>query len=458
MPFVDVKEMGSKLLESITREYEKKTQKSKALYDEAKGLFPGGVQHNIRFFPPYPFYVNRAKAQHLYDIDGNRYVDFWMGHMALILGHSPRPVVEALQKQVGNGTHFGVVNEQQVELGRKAVELIPCAEMIRFCCSGTEATMYTTRLARGFTRRRVVLKVEGGWHGGNPALHRAVTSPYDRPESLGILDGETMYTKSIQLNDLVGARKAIHECSSDLAMVLVEPLMGSGCIPSEVDFLKGLREETEKVGALLVFDEVITGFRLSLGGGQQFYGVKPDLCTLGKILGGGLHMGAVCGRRDIMSLADPTKKVPKNEKVWMGGGTYSGNPLAMVAGLATLNTLSEGKDDIYPRIDGLTEKARKGIDEIFDKEGIPTLTTGKSSLLVTHFLKKPGLAVRNAGEKARNTDTELQFLYYLSMMVSHNVFFLPEHTGAISTAHTSADIDTVLEATELFANRLKASL
>jgi len=243
-----------------------------------------------------------------------------------------------------------------------------------------------------------------------------------------------------------------------LAMVLVEPLMGSGCIPSEVDFLKGLREETEKIGALLVFDEVITGFRLSLGGGQQFYGVKPDLCTLGKILGGGLHMGAVCGRRDIMSLADPTRKVPKNEKVWMGGGTYSGNPLAMVAGLATLNTLSEGRDEIYPRLNNLTDKARREIDATFDKEGIPTLTTGKGSLLVTHFLKKPGLTVRNAGEKARNTDTELQFLYYLGMMVSHNIFFLPEHTGAISTAHTSADIDTMLEATELFANRLKASL
>jgi len=450
--------MVSKLLEIISREYEEKTPKSKALYDKAKELFSGGVQHNIRFFPPYPFYVDRAKAQHLYDLDGNRYVDFWMGHMGLILGHSPRPVVEVLRKQVGNGTHFGVVNEQQVELGRKVTELVPCAEMVRFCCSGTEATMYATRLARGFTRRKVVLKIEGGWHGGNPALHRAVTSPYDKPDSLGILEEETMYTKMIELNDLDGARRAIGEYSSDLAMVLVEPLMGSGCIPSEVDFLKGLREETERVGALLVFDEVITGFRLSLGGGQEFYGVKPDLCTLGKILGGGLHVGAVCGRRDVMSYADPTRKVPKHERVWIGGGTYSGNPLTMVAGLATLNILSEGRDEIYPRINGLTEKARKEVDAVFDKYGIPTLSTGKGSLLVTHFLRKPGLTVRNSGEKVGNTDRELQFLYYLSMIVSHNIFFLPEHTGAVSTAHTAGDIDTMLEATELFANRLKASL
>ena len=449
--------MVSKLLEDISREYEEKTPKSKAFYDEAKKLFPGGIQHNIRFFPPYPFYVDKAAGQHLHDVDGNRYVDLWMGHMALILGHSPKPVVEALRKQIGNGTHLGVVNEQQVELGRKATELVPCAEMIRFCCSGTEATMYATRLARGFTRRRVVLKVEGGWHGGNPALHRAVTSPYDRPESLGILEGETMYTKMIQLNDLEGARRAIRENASDLAMVLVEPLMGSGCIPSEVDFLKGLREETEKAGALLVFDEVITGFRLSLGGGQEFYGVKPDLCTLGKILGGGLHIGAVCGRRDVMSLADPTRKAPKNEKAWIGGGTFSGNPLTMVAGLTTLNTLAERKDEIYPKINGLTEKARKEIDAIFDEEGIPTLTTGKGSLFVTHFLKKPGLTVTNSAEKVGNTDRELQFLYYLSMMVSHNIFFLPEHSGAVSTAHISGDIETMLEATEHFARRLKAS-
>lgn len=449
--------MVSKLLSEAIRQYESKTTKSKALYGEAKRLFPGGIQHNIRFFPPYPFHVNRAGGQHLSDVDGNEFTDYWMGHMALILGHSPRPVVDALRKQIGEGTHFGVVNEQQVALGKKVTEMVPCAEMMRLCCSGTEATMYVTRLARGFTRRRIVLKVEGGWHGGNPALHRAVTSPYDKPESLGILEGETMYTKSIQLNDLEGARKAIRDCASDLAMVLVEPVMGSGCIPAEADFLKGLLEETKQVGALLVFDEVITGFRLAMGGAQEYYGVKPDLCTLGKILGGGLHVGAVCGRSDVLSVADPTRKVPKNEKVWIGGGTFSGNPLTMVAGLATLNALSEGRDDIYPKINSLAEKARKGIDSIFDKAGIPSLSTGRSSLLVTHFLKKPGLTVTNSIERTANTDHELQFLYYLSMMAWNNIFFLPEHTAAVSTAHTSHDIDSLLEATEEFAKKLKAA-
>jgi glutamate-1-semialdehyde 2,1-aminomutase len=449
--------MSAKLLEVISHEYGEKTQKSKSLYEEAKGLFPGGVQHNIRFFPPYPFYVDRAKGQYIQDIDGNRYVDFWMGHMGLILGHSPRPVVEALRKQVGNGTHFGVVNKQQVELGKKVKGLVPCADLVRFCCSGTEATMYVTRLARGFTRRRVVIKIRGGWHGGNPALHQAVTSPYDKPDSLGILDGETAYTKTIELNDFEGARNTIREYSSDLAMVLVEPVMGSGCIPSELDFLKGLREETQRVDALLVFDEVITGFRLALGGAQQSYGVKPDLCTLGKILGGGLPIGAICGRKDIMSVTDPTRKVPKNEKVWIGGGTFSGTPLTMIAGLATLDTLSESKEEIYPRISGLAEKARKEIDAIFEKKGIPSLTTRKASLFVTHFLRKPELTVRNSSEKIRNTDIELQFLYYMSMIASHNIFFLPEHTGAVSAAHTTANIEKMLRATEQFAKRLKAN-
>jgi glutamate-1-semialdehyde 2,1-aminomutase len=449
-------EMSRILLSEVSLEYEKKTPRSKAIYEDAKKLFPGGVQHNIRFFHPYPFYVVRAKNQHLYDVDGNEYVDYWMGHMALILGHTPDPIVRAIEEQAGRGTHFGTVSTQQLELGKMVRSLVPCAEMVRFCCSGTEATMYASRLARAYTRRRVILKIEGGWHGGNPVLHKAVTSPYERAESLGILEEENRYTKTIQLNDLDGSRRTIKENAQDLAMVLVEPVMGSGCIPCEAEYLKGLREETERAGALLVFDEVITGFRLAPGGGQEFYGVKPDLCTLGKILGGGMHIGAICGRADIMALADPTRPVSKEEKVWIGGGTFSGNPLTMVAGLAMLRTLAEGRDRIYPKINRLAEKAREGVDRIFDASEVPALTTGAGSLLVTHFLRKPGLTIRNAREKATNSDRELQHLYYLSMIATHNVFFLPEHTGSFSYAHTDDDLERLLDATETFARRLRS--
>ena len=445
------------LSEEIFKEYQEKTPRSRKLYQEARNLFPGGVQHNIRFFAPYPFYVTKAKGQHLYDVDGNEYTDHWMGHMALILGHTPRLIVKALAEQLPNGTHFGVVNTKQLELGKKVHELISCAEMVRFCCSGTEATMYASRLARGYTRRRVVLKIEGGWHGGNPALHKAVTSPYEKSDSLGILEEETHYTKTIRFNDLEDARHQIRENASDLAMVLVEPMMGSGAIPGEASFLQGLREETTKVGALLAFDEVITGFRLGLGGAQQHYGIKPDICTLGKILGGGMPIGAICGRKDILSVADPTRPVPKNEKVWIGGGTFSGNPMTMTAGLAMLQTLSEGKDTIYPRINRYTERARKDIDRIFDQHGVPTCTTGLGSLFLTHFLKNRNLTVRSQGEKIANTDRELQHLYYISMVATHNVFFLPEHTGTFSFAHTRVDLERLLEATEIFAKRLKNS-
>ncbi|MEM2093811.1 MAG: aspartate aminotransferase family protein [Candidatus Bathyarchaeia archaeon] len=449
--------MRTKLTEEIYKEYKKKTNRSWRLYQEAKELFPGGVQHNIRFFPPYPFYVTKAIDQHLYDVDGNEYVDHWMGHMVLILGHTPSPIIEALAEQVSEGTHFGLVNMKQLELGKKIRELVPCAEMVRFCCSGTEATMYASRVSRGFTRRRVVLKVEGGWHGGNPTLHKSVTSPYDQPESIGLLEDETRYTKTIRFNDIEDARRQIHENASDLAMVIVEPMMGSGAIPADASFLQSLKEETEKVGAILAFDEVITGFRLGLGGAQEFFGIKPDLCTLGKILGGGMPIGAICGRKDIMNIADPTRPTPKYERVWVGGGTFSGNPMTMTAGLAMLQTLSEGRDIIYPQINSFTQKAREAIDSIFDQYGIPTLTTGLGSLFVTHFLRKKNLTVRNPSEKVVNTDRELQQLYYISMIATHGVFFLPEHTGTFSFAHTKADLDRLLEATENFARKLKES-
>ena len=449
--------MSHRLSEAIFKDYEEKTPSSRKLYQEARNLFPGGVQHNIRFFSPYPFYVIRARGQHIYDLDGNEYTDHWMGHMALILGHTPSPIVRALARQLPNGTHFGVVNSQQVELGRKVHELVPCAEMVRFCCSGTEATMYASRLARGYTRRRVILKIEGGWHGGNPTLHKAVTSPYEKADSLGMLEEETRYTKTIPFNDLENSRRVIRENAPDLAMVLVEPMMGSGAIPGEENFLRGLRDETEKVGAILAFDEVITGFRLGLGGAQEYYGIKPDICTLGKILGGGMHIGAICGRKDILSVADPTRPIPKSEKVWIGGGTFSGNPMTMTAGLAMLRTLTEGKDTIYPRINRYAQRARKGIDRIFERYDIPTVTTGLASLFLTHFLKNPNLRVRSPGEKIANTDRELQHLYYISMVTTHGVFFLPEHTGTFSFAHARLDLDRLLAATESFARKLKES-
>lgn len=444
-----------KIMKRAVSEYRKKTPKSREIYEKAREIFPGGIQHNIRFFQPYPFFVNRAEDQHLHDVDGNDYTDYWMGHMALILGHTPKPVVEALERQVAEGTHWGTTNTLAVELGKKVCDTVPCAEMVRFCVTGTESTMYAVRLARSYTGRKLVLKMEGGWHGGNPILQRAVTAPFEIPESRGILEEETKNVMFIPYNDADTARKRIRDNAEDLACVIVEPFLSTGgALPAEADFLETLREETEKHGTLLIFDEVITGFRLALGGGQEHYGIKPDLCTLGKILGGGLPMGAVCGRRDVMELSDPTK-FRREERTWIGGGTFSGNPMSMASGLAMVTTLTENRDKIYGKINRLGGEAREKTDAIFSDYDIPSLTAGIGSLLMTHFLKDRELTIRSAGDRIKHTARQTQFAYYFSLIARNGVYFLPEHTGSISYAHTGEDIEMLLEGTEDFAGELK---
>jgi len=332
--------------------YLRRTRRSKELFDAAKRVFVGGVNHNIRFFEPYPFFAERALGAFLWDVDGNRYVDYWMGHSSLILGHSSETITTKLREQINNGTIFGTVNEVSLRLGELVCECVACAEQVRFCNSGAEATMYGVRLARAYTKKRVVIKIEGGWHGYNSDLVKDVSPPFG-VESAGV-EESVKYVASAPFNDLEAARRVISKNRSDLACVLVEPVLGGGVIPAERDYLKGLREETEKAGCLLFFDEVITGFRLALGGGQQYYGVIPDLATLGKVLGGGLPIGVVCGLKEVMAYADP--KLPKSERAWIGGGTFSANPLSMTAGLSTLQYLRDNSGVISPTLTSWVRK------------------------------------------------------------------------------------------------------
>ena len=429
--------------------YLKRTKRSRELFEAAKRVFVSGVNHNIRFFEPYPFFAERASGSFLCDVDGNKYVDYWMGHGSLILGHSPEVVTSKLREQINNGTIFGTANEVSLRLAELVCDCVPCAEQVRFCNSGAEATMYGVRLARAYTKRRVVIKIEGGWHGYNSDLLRDVSPPFGI-ESAGV-DESVKYVLSIPYNDLEAARKVISENRSDLACVIVEPVLGGGIIPAERDYLKGLREETEKAGCLLLFDEVITGFRLALGGGQQYYGVVPDLATLGKVLGGGLPIGAICGLKEIMAYADP--KLPKNERAWIGGGTFSANPISMTAGLTTLQYLSEHKDVIYPYINELGEEARRGIDRAFAEVGIQSATTGMGSLLLTHF-PKDGKAPKDA-RAVHSCDRKLQFQFYFALLAKHSIFFLPCHLGAISYAHTKEDIKALIDAAVALAQEAK---
>ncbi|MEM1552952.1 MAG: glutamate-1-semialdehyde 2,1-aminomutase [Candidatus Bathyarchaeia archaeon] len=418
--------------------YVAKTAKSKTLYERAKNVLPAGVSYGIRFFEPYPFYTARAKGSKLYDVDGNEYVDFWMGHGTHILGHSSPLVVEAVRRQLENGVHYGTSHELEVALAEQVVKMVPSAEMVRFTNSGTEANMYAIRLARAYTGRNKIIKFEGGWHGGYDALHIGVKYPFHIPESAGLTAGATQDTILAVFNNLEDVMaKAKKE---PIAAIIVEPVLGAGgSIPAEKEFLKGLRELCNEKGILLIYDEVITGFRLAPGGAQQYYGVLPDITVLGKILGGGFPVGAFCGKREIMERLNPL--VYERPNFSFHGGTFCANPITMAAGLAVLKALEDGS--IISRLNRIGEKVRETLREIFEAKGVDVQATGAGSMLNTHFTSKQVKNARDAFEADRKRLAE----YHLNL-IARGVFFLPTHFGSISAAHTDADIEKLFQATE----------
>ncbi len=440
------------LMDVYTREveaYRAKTRRSLELYGRAAKVMPGGVCHNIRFFEPYPFYSTRGLGSKIWDVDGNEYVDMWMAHFSAILGHAPREAVEAVKRAAEESLHLGTVSELQVELAELVCRTVPCAEEVRFTNTGTEAAMYAIRLARAYTRRELVVKMEGGWHGGSDTLMKAVSYPFEKPDSIGLLEQKLT---AIPFNDIEGAERKLEQLKDRVAAIIAEPLLAAGgAIPAEREFLKLLREQADKWGALLVFDEVITGFRLAPGGGQEYYGVKPDLAVLGKILGGGAPVGAVCGLREVMELANPVGR-EKWERAWVGGGTFSANHLTLAAGLAVLRKLTSDPG-IYRWINTLGDEARAKVDSILDAYGVRAKTTGAASLMLTHFLTGD-YEIKSARDCHEKADKSLQRLYHL-MLINRGVFFLPGHAGAFSAAHTREDLEKLLQATEDAARHLR---
>jgi glutamate-1-semialdehyde 2,1-aminomutase len=427
------------------RNYKRKTRKSSRLYSRAVKVFPGGVNHNIRYFEPYPFFVTGAKAQQLLDIDGNKYTDYWMGHWALILGHSPREIVQSVTKQAKNGVLYGTVNAVSIELAETIQKLMPKAEMMRFSSTGSEATMFAIRLARARTGRRIVAKAIGGWHGFNTTLLQTVNYPFEQDEGLGLVQDEGQFVESIPFNDLDASLKVLETVKDDLACIIIEPVLGgAGCIPPIDGYLQGLQEFAKKNGSLFILDEIVTGFRLSLHGAARIYGLEPDLFTLGKIAGGGMPIGVLCGDKDILSLADPVANADKDTRCAIGGGTFSANPMSMTAGIMTLDFLKRNKQQVYRKIDRLGRMARKGLTKLFADSGIPCQVTGVGSIFLTHF----GTAtILNASDVAKS-DRDLQRDYHLALMANHGIFFLPTKMAAISFAHEERDIEKLLDATE----------
>jgi glutamate-1-semialdehyde 2,1-aminomutase len=423
------------------------TPGSRAWFERASRVLPGGVSYAIRDLSPYPFYVARASGANVYDVDGNEYTDYWCGHGALVLGHAPRAVVEAACRQIALGSHFGFAHPLEVELAEMVARMLPGAEMMRYTNSGTEANMYALHVARAYTGRTRIAKIEGGWHGGVESLQKAVKVPFDVEDSAGLNPHATADTLPLPFNDLEAARHAL--AREDLACLLVEPMMGAaGCIAADRDYLVGLRELTARHGTLLVFDEVITGFRVAPGGAQQYYGVTPDITVLGKILGGGFPVGALCGRREVFERLDHRRFAGKHERVFQGG-TFSANPVSLAAGIETLRALEDGT--VCRRLDGLATRLRAGLARAFAARGIPAAATGLGSAIGVHF--RPS-APRNAREAAED-DVATAKAYFDHMRGCGIAYLSPGMPHMfISAAHTEADIDRFVACTQEFAASL----
>lgn len=422
--------------------YKKKTRNSARLFKRSARLHVNGVSHNIRFYEPYPFVVKKSLEKNLIDVDDNKYVDYWMGHWSLILGHGPRDVKEALKIQIEKSWMYGTVNEQTIKLSEIIAKTVPVAEKIRYVTSGTEATMYAVRIARSVTGRKIIAKIDGGWHGYTSDLLKSVNWPFSESESSGIVNEEQIV--SIPYNDISQSLEILKKYSKDLAGVIIEPVLGGGgCIPAEADFLKGIQEFCKKNNSLFILDEIVTGFRFRFGCLYPTMKLDPDIVTLGKIVGGGMAIGVMCGKKEIMKFTDTTYK-KKSERSYVGGGTFSANPMSMTAGFATLSQLKS--KSIYSKINSLGELVRKELTKTFDDK---VTVTGKGSLFMTHFLKDGITEVKNSSDAAR-CDAKLLGKYHFKMLAEDGIFFLPGKLGAISNAHSKEDIKKMIRASENF--------
>jgi len=422
-------------------EYKKKTKRSAKLFTKSKKLHINGVSHNIRFFEPYPFVVKKSSGKNLIDVDDNKYTDYWMGHWSLILGHGPKNVKESLKKQIEKSWMYGTVNEQTILLSELISKAVPVAEKIRYVTSGTEATMYAIRLARSVTGKKIIAKIDGGWHGYTSDLLKSVNWPFSESESSGVVNEEKII--SIPYNNLEKSISILKKHAKNLAGVIIEPVLGGGgCIPATPEYLKGIQEFIHKTKSLFILDEIVTGFRFRFGCLYPTMKLNPDIVTLGKIVGGGMAIGVICGKKEIMKFADTTGK-KKSERSYIGGGTFSANPASMTAGFATLNELKT-KKSAYTKINNLGEFTRKELSKSFDGK---VAITGKGSLFMTHFLNNGITEIRNATDAAKCDNLQLA-KYHFKMTAHDGIFFLPGKLGAISNMHTKADIKKMITASE----------
>jgi len=438
--------------------------RSRELFEEALKYIPGGVNSPVRAFRAVggqPFFVNKANGAHVWDVDGNKYIDYVCTWGPAILGHAHPKTIKAVQQAAEHGTSFGIPNPLEVTMAKLICSAVPSVQKVRMCNSGTEACMSAIRLARGFTKRDKIIKFDGCYHGHADSLLVKAGSgalTFGHPDSAGVPAAFTQHTIVVPFNDADAVKAAFAANKDQIAGIILEPVPGNaGLYLPKPGYLESLREITAENGALLIFDEVMTGFRLAWGGAQERFGITPDLSCFGKIIGGGLPVGAFGGRAEIMDCLAPLGPVYQ-------AGTLSGNPLAMAAGIAALEELGIGSDagphtldpdsaarGPYRRLEELGTRLEAGMRDAAKAAGVPVQFNRCGSMFCAYFTDKP---VHNLAD-AMHSDRE-RFKKYFHGMLAEGVYFAPSQfeAGFISTAHSATDIDKTVNAAEKVLKRI----
>ncbi len=413
---------------------------SKPLFEKASKLMPGGVNSPVRMFKPYPFFTQKATGSKHYDVDGNSYIDYCMAYGAIIFGHSHPPIIQAVKKKLDLGTVYGTPTEAEIQLAELITGSLPCAEMVRLVNSGAEATMHSIRLARGYTGRKKIIKFDGCYHGAHDSVLVKAGSgaaSFGIPTSQGIPEDTTKNTLVVPYNSVPLLQEIFEKEGDDIAAIIVEPVIGNmGVIPPSKGYLNELRRIADKYNALLIFDEIITGFRLAIGGAQEYYQVTPDLVTLGKVLGGGFPISAIAGKRKIMEYFSPIGKVYQ-------AGTFSGNAISVVAAIETINELKQNNSNLYDSLEQFVKEVTNSLRDFISKNDMNVQINNIASMFTVFFTD---ISVTNS-DGARSCDNA-KFMKFHSELMKRGVFFPPSQFEScfVTTSHNEEDLSKTVDA------------